>query len=1380
MNEQALRVLLVDDERSVREPLAEHLQRRFGYMVTPIATFVDAIDAVKAAKAARQPFHVALLDDIIAEKQGEEPRRLGIRLMKEIRALSPDTEFILFTGWGMEDGIEAMRAGAHRYIRKPFDLEELGILIQHAAEYRRIKQEKYWLQTFLEIGKATSSKLDLKQVLEEVHRQVGKVLDTSSMDVVLYDRENQQLHFVFGFDGGEKEEAWQRPFTPGKGLIEWVITHRTSLLIKDFRVEAPPVEPYQEGWSAQSWLGAPLVVRDEVIGAITVQSWEPNRFDETHREILAAVASQVAIAIANARLFKEKETYARQLEEVRKAALDLGDLTQEAPLLEEIVKKAVALLNARSGGVYAYNPMAGELKIVADYSRGANVVGKVLRVGEGMAGRLVESNEAYMTVDDYGKWPYRAEIFTEPRPFGAVIEVPLKWHNRLVGVLFVEDEVGRRFGSKEARLLQLFAEHAAHALVNVRLLQQSEEARERLLRSFEASMALIQEDDPQKLLKAIMERVKDVAEAAWVSIIIIDEKGRSREMLEDKGLYRMEDVMQPEGYSMQVFRTGIPVVISDVTQDDRANPIMKENHIRSALCLPFSVRGERIGVMWLHFDHPRSFPDYEIDILQRYANQAAIAYDNARRVATLEHMRQAAKALAGAESLDVVLKTIVKSATEVLQAQSAAIWSYDAHRKRFVPEESVTYGIEEDIWQEFLKNDPKPGQTAQTVMKEGWIGVEDIEDEEQYAFLGETTRKSLKRIGVRSFQGIRLVAGEEQLGLLYVNYERTRSFTEEDKQTIFTFANHVALALKKARLHHLLEEAYEEAEKVAEMMTLADVDATLRSVMAGARTVLDADAIVLYIYDEDRNRFDYPPVVDGVRHPERIWRFNSVDPQSIVFKVLEGSKPYAVEDMKNHEDYRGGRFANEEEIKSFIAVPLKVTKEGKHHPVGVMLINFRHPRHFDEEQKRRIQLFVNQAAVAIFDAQLYERLQKRITALKSIQKVSAVITAELDVNKVMRKIAEESSRVFADLPTSVMLWDESGDNLVIKAACGLDPTLQAQQKIPHRVVDEFLGGNELTPQIFPIGTQALGEQELVNQAGLHSVLTALLVDTDGALIGVLNIYSDSEEIQFSEQDKELASIFANQASIAIQNAKRYEELKAIKGYVGAHTALEWMKMVGLSWGHKVRGKVGNARGRLWLVRDALQRKERFDKIMQELDQLDQAIADIAKVPITAPLTADEGVEAIPVNSFLSRYVRKWQRDRDLAHTTFIFAPDPRADAKNITIRASKAWLSRALDILVDNAIRAIHDAGVTDGKIKIAWFLKDNRVHISVANNGPTIPPDVRQKLFKQPIRHSQASDRAGVGLLEALAIVHTYGGEIWLEPESELNVEFVMTFPRQ
>lgn len=101
--------------------------------------------------------------------------------------------------------------------------------------------------------------------------------------------------------------------------------------------------------------------------------------------------------------------------------------------------------------------------------------------------------------------------------------------------------------------------------------------------------------------------------------------------------------------------------------------------------------------------------------------------------------------------LDDVLQAIVTSVKEVLDADSVAIWPYDKGLDRFIPEELVAVNIPDEELLLFKEEEPEPGRTADTVMREGWIGVSNIDDTE-FDYIGRRTREMLSRIGVRSFQ----------------------------------------------------------------------------------------------------------------------------------------------------------------------------------------------------------------------------------------------------------------------------------------------------------------------------------------------------------------------------------------------------------------------------------------------------------------------------------------------------------------------------------------------------------------------------------------------------------------------------------------------------
>src|SRR5688572_2155915 len=103
MTEPTLSLLLVDDEESVRGPLARHLRSQpYNYMVEDVANVDEALELLDATKGR---FTVALIDEVLTEESS------GLDLLRQIRAQYPQIECILFTGWGMQSGLEALQAG---------------------------------------------------------------------------------------------------------------------------------------------------------------------------------------------------------------------------------------------------------------------------------------------------------------------------------------------------------------------------------------------------------------------------------------------------------------------------------------------------------------------------------------------------------------------------------------------------------------------------------------------------------------------------------------------------------------------------------------------------------------------------------------------------------------------------------------------------------------------------------------------------------------------------------------------------------------------------------------------------------------------------------------------------------------------------------------------------------------------------------------------------------------------------------------------------------------------------------------------------------------------------------------------------------------------
>jgi PAS domain S-box-containing protein len=812
--------------------------------------------------------------------------------------------------------------------------------------------------------------------------------------------------------------------------------------------------------------------------------------------------------------------------------------------LDRIVKAAVAAFPAALDGfIRLHDEQVDLLRLKASTHPSDHELGNALDlgVGEGIAGWVFQHRSPVNIADARQDVRYRRQRSAQLPPLKSIMCAPLQAQDRVIGTLSLEnrDTVGA-FEDQDLGLLRSFADQAAIVIVNTALFQETEESKENLKSLYEASSALISAQAPEQVLQDIVERARLAAEAWWAKVILVDEAGHAQGLVRagKDGDSELSNLIRPKGLTMQVMRTGEAVAVEDRDQErERVNPSMFRDEVSAAVCLPLSLQGKQIGAMWLHYQEPRRFPAHEIDALQLYANQAAIAYDNARRMRELEHMRQAAEAMAGKAGVDEVLEQIAESARDVLGGDSAAIWSYDDMRGRFIPKETKFAGIPAEAVESFRKIEPKESGTARTVMERGWLGVVDIRDPATYDYqMGPSTRDLLASIGARSFQGIALKVSDETLGVLYVNYNQPRSLGKRGQKTLATFAYHAALALKKARLLEQVRKAKTAAEVVARVTALGEPEEPLRAVAEGTRDAVGCDAVVLYVYDPGTDKLEHPPTMVGVRFPHRASRFARVEPDSVVYTMLRRDSLYIVDRVFEDALFSDTRFARDEEIKSLVAIPLWAAD----HKVGVMFVNYHTYHRFSEDELTNLELFSNQAAVAIQNAQLYQAEQHYAQALEVIQATSSAVSAILDLEELLPMITREAAGLFNAPASSLMLWDATHEYLVIRAAFGLGDRYRQEQRIEKSTVEALIEARGWGPHVFNIAEAPFGRPDLIEEEKLCTALVAPLIKGE-ELIGILCVYSRNEPRPFGEREEELAGVFANHAAIAIQNARLYDE-----------------------------------------------------------------------------------------------------------------------------------------------------------------------------------------------------------------------------------------------
>ena len=296
----APRVLVVDDEKVIREILADFLSLE-GFSV---ATAPDGLAALE--RLAQESFDMVISDL-------KMPNLGGLELLEQIKQHHENVLTVIMTGFGtVETAIEAMKKGAYDYILKPFNVEEVIHIVHRGLETQRLISENIRLREIVslqELSLELQATLSMKEVIDST---LAKCLSSAGCAVVSISLLNEKTGKYE--DGGTLVHA-DFPGADG-GILNFnevfaEIKERNFILVNNaagaerFFVEMPQ--------NLTSFMCVPLVVRQNYIGVLALYSFSYDvRFTEGQRKMFSMLGSRAAAAVDNAMLYNNLQQTFRQ------------------------------------------------------------------------------------------------------------------------------------------------------------------------------------------------------------------------------------------------------------------------------------------------------------------------------------------------------------------------------------------------------------------------------------------------------------------------------------------------------------------------------------------------------------------------------------------------------------------------------------------------------------------------------------------------------------------------------------------------------------------------------------------------------------------------------------------------------------------------------------------------------------------------------------------------------------------------------------------------------------------------------------------------------------------------------------------------------------
>jgi len=346
----------------------------------------------------------------------------------------------------------------------------------------------------------------------------------------------------------------------------------------------------------------------------------------TIRDITQSKLSQLAV-----------ERNAREMAALYETSLEINSQPDLSSLLNTLIQRSIKLVGVTMGALYLVRPDEKSLEQVISYNMGKDYTRTIMQFGEGLSGRVAEKNEP-MVVEDYTHWE---GSFPSYKEIGAkrILGVPLRSKGKLIGVINIADKlkVGM-FTPEEIRLVSLFADQAAIAIENTRLLEETNRHVEQLGIINRISLAITSGLDMDHVLKTLHEQCQHVAPCDIFYVALYDESSSLIHIpfYYENGQYQSgssRDIKEDPGTIGNVIQAHQTLYLRD-TFDQKTLVQKTTTGLRmpsqSYVGIPLTLRDRVMGVMSVQSYKPNAYSEDEIHLLEIIAQQAAIAIENAR------------------------------------------------------------------------------------------------------------------------------------------------------------------------------------------------------------------------------------------------------------------------------------------------------------------------------------------------------------------------------------------------------------------------------------------------------------------------------------------------------------------------------------------------------------------------------------------------------------------------------------------------------------------------------------------------------------------------------------------------------------------------------
>ena len=1079
-----------------------------------------------------------------------------------------------------------------------------GLEREVAERTAQLEQRAGELALINSIQQGLAARLDFQAIVDLVGDRLLDVLAAQSLNIDWFDYASNRIQFVYALEDGQRVQLPDMELSASARRLAETrapYLYGSAKQAQALGLVAPGSRPSLSG------IFVPIVGSQRVLGALAIKNHErEHAYGEAELCLVSTIAASMGVALDNARLFDEtRAALERQTATAEVLQVIGSSMADPKPVFEKIVECCERLFDARTFGVAIVGD-AGQLSMEvirmtasARAEIGADkadaIVARTLAAfPRPLAGTLTEKairRGDLVEIRDLQNDPDRlqpAAIAAGEIGLGtSVVVAPLMWQGRGIGSLTMFRRDSRGLQNKENALLKSFADQAVIAIQNARLFNETREALERQTATAEVLNAISESvSDAQPVFAAIMdccERLIPSIDA--VQIQLVDDqaqvqlagqrfgqvRGATQEQQPARRAELMAKAQKAFPYPLAgsdldgVLRDGRAAVYGDVLDGPDTPPAMRKvaqrwGHSFSQITVPLIWEGRGVGAILVFRRELGGFLDNERALLETFANQAVIAIQNAR----LFHETQ--EALAHQTASADILRVISGSPTDVQPVFDAIVTTAVAHLgcdiaivqicsgDTYSPKAMATpAGLAPVPGSTVMPVDPEANFPSRAIVSRTVLHVRDWSAVE----LPAHERVRHEQLGLNSSLYLPLLRGDACVGVLVLGSREANGFTEKAVALAESFRDQAVIAIENVRLFNETKEALEQQTATAEVLqvisgSMADARPVFERILDSCERLFGTRDIGMFLIDDQqrlcagacRGNFaewapkNYPRPAAGTLSQM------AIDQGSTLYWEDTLASPWVPEYMKG--------IAREYGNFTGAVAPLMWQGRG----IGTLNIMRTPPRPMTDKELALQKTFADQAVIAIQNARLFNETKEALEQQRTSGEVLKVISNSVaDTAPVFEAIGKACQQLFAG--DQVVISLVGADGQVAHAAMAVPPGVDAQRRdsawdLLNRGFPRPL---EQAYQAYPIRKRRVvhypdmvngpGVPEAMRQMGrdfgnFSMLIAPMLWENQG--IGTVHVVRQPPR-PFSDKESTLLASFADQAVIAIQNARLFNETK---------------------------------------------------------------------------------------------------------------------------------------------------------------------------------------------------------------------------------------------